>query len=116
MAGEDQGEQLVADFVVGQRLAVLGPRLQQQREDVAALVEVVGAAALRRSPRRSAGRAARARAGSRPTGSSRPTFISSPIWAIGLVEAATRRLVVDAQPVLGRAALAAGPRSRRSRP
>ena len=30
-------EQLVAQFFVVQRLALLGPRLQQQREDVAAL-------------------------------------------------------------------------------
>ena len=63
VAGEDQGEQLVADFVVGQLLALLGPRLQQQREDVAALVEVVGAAPRRRSRRPSAGRGGRARRG-----------------------------------------------------
>ena len=47
VAGEDEGEQLGADFVVGQLLALLGPRQQQQGEDVAALVEVArpGAAA-----------------------------------------------------------------------
>ena len=45
VAGEDEGEQLVADFFVVHRLALLGPRLQEQREDVAALLEVlVGAA------------------------------------------------------------------------
>ena len=47
VAGEDQGEQLVADFFVGQRLALLGPRLQQQREDVAALAR--GRSARRRA-------------------------------------------------------------------
>ena len=40
VAREDEREQLVAELAVGQRLAVLGARLQQQREDVAALVEV----------------------------------------------------------------------------
>ncbi len=37
VAGEDEGEELVAEFFVVHRLALLGPRLQQQREDVAAL-------------------------------------------------------------------------------
>ena len=46
MAGQHQGEELVAQFFVGQRLAVLGPRLEEEREDVAALLEVGGAAAL----------------------------------------------------------------------
>ena len=45
--GEHEREQLVAQLVVGERLAVLGARLQQQREDVAALVEVLGAAPAR---------------------------------------------------------------------
>ena len=40
VAGENQGQELVAQLVVAQRLAVLGPRLQQQREDVAPLAEV----------------------------------------------------------------------------
>ena len=45
VAGEDEGQELVADFVVAQLLAVLGPGQQQLGEDVAALAEVVGAAA-----------------------------------------------------------------------
>ena len=47
VAGEDEGEQLVAQFFVVQRLALLGPRLQQQREDVAALAR--GRSARRRA-------------------------------------------------------------------
>ena len=38
--GEDEGEQLVAELPVAQCLALLGPCLQQQREDVAAFAEV----------------------------------------------------------------------------
>ena len=92
MAGEHQGEQLVAQLAVGERLAVLGARLQQQREDVAALVEVRRRGGASRSPRRSAGRAAPSPALVAPTGSSLPTFMSSASWATGQVEAATRRL------------------------
>ncbi len=58
VAGEDQGEQLVADFFVVHRLALLGARLQEQGEDVAALRQVLVGAAGARSPRRSGGRAA----------------------------------------------------------
>ena len=76
-------------------------RLQQQREDVAALVEVGGAAA-RRDHR--VGRAVEQRqpepASARPA-SSRPMFISSPSCATGLVEAATRRLIICRRPCSG---------------
>ena len=95
MAGEDQGEQLVAEFFVVDRLALLGPRLQQQREDVAALLEVARRRGARGSRRRSAGRACAA-----------PSLIS-PIallaadaeqfarpGATGEVEALTNRLTV----------------------
>ena len=89
VAGEHQGEELVAQFFVVERLALLGPRLQQQREDVAALLEVGRPAPLARSPRRSAGRASPRPSFSRPIGSSRPTCSSSVSWAVGQVEAAT---------------------------
>ena len=45
VAGEDEGQELVADLAVAQFLAVLGPGQEELGEDVAALAEVVGAAA-----------------------------------------------------------------------
>jgi hypothetical protein len=44
VAGEHERQQLVAQLLVGQHLAVLGARKQQQRQDVAALVEVADGA------------------------------------------------------------------------
>ena len=57
VAGEHQRHQLVAQLAVGQRLAVLVARLEQQREDVVALAARSGARGARGSPRTSGGRA-----------------------------------------------------------
>jgi hypothetical protein len=46
VAGQHQSQQLVAQLAVGERLALLGAGAQQEREDVAASLEVAGAATL----------------------------------------------------------------------
>ena len=116
VAGEHEREQLVAQLLVGQRLAVLGRRLEQQREDVAALAEVGGGAAL---GDHRVGRPVEER--QRELG--RPDrLVAADVQQLAelgdrfQVERLTSVRTARAQPVLGRARARACPRCRRSRP
>ena len=117
VAGEHEREQLVAQLAVGERLAVLVARLQQQREDVGARPR--GRAAPRRARDDRVGRAVEHRERrARAARAARrwPMFMSSATWATGRVDSQTSRADDLAQPVLGRARGRARPRCRRSRP
>ena len=72
VTGTQQGEQLVGDVLIGDRLAVLVAGLQQQREDIACALRWPDRPAPRRSVRRSRRRTGAAASCTAPTGSTGP--------------------------------------------